>query len=429
MSGGKIWRLAFTILMTAMLVILGWFAADAALNIIAGDRDISPSFAAQWSKWVYRGTYLIAAIFFGIAFGRFVFRKIEELGARLEQMSARDKVALAGGLAVGILLSAILSLPIIFTLSAKSMPLAIVLSLLLGVIITYLSVAAGWSLKEEIRFYIPPKETVEEPAVPDERFKLLDTNVIIDGRVADVARAGFIEGHLYVPGFVLDELQYIADSADALKRARGRRGLDTLRQMQLDLTLTVREYDKLAPGKDAVDSRLVRLAKAMKGSIVTNDFNLNKVASLEGVSVLNINELANCLKTVVLPGEDLNVTIVKHGRESGQGVGYLDDGTMVVVENARRKMGETLPVLVQSVMQTQAGKMVFAHIADEEGEDEGGEEAGDAEPRDDGGPPRTTPGANGIGGGTYGNGNINGRQNNSESVRAYTGGRTRRPVR
>lgn len=420
MSGGKVWRLAFTILMTAMLVILGWFAADAALNIIAGDREIAPSFAAEWSKWVYRGTYLVAAIFFGIAFGRFVFRKIEELGTRLEQMSARDKVALAGGLAVGILLSAIVSLPIIFTLSTKSLPLAIVLSLLLGVIITYLTVAAGWSLKEEIRFYIPPKEVAEEPAVLDERFKLLDTNVIIDGRVADVARAGFIEGHLYVPGFVLDELQYIADSADALKRARGRRGLDTLRQMQLDLKLSVREYDKLAPGKDAVDSRLVRLAKAMNGSIVTNDFNLNKVASLEGVTVLNINELANCLKTVVLPGEEMNVTIVKHGREPGQGVGYLDDGTMVVVEDARRRMGETLPVLVQSVMQTQAGKMVFAHIADDEEET-----TGDAEPDDDGDPPRTVPGANGV----YTNGNTNGRQNNSESVRAYTGGRTRRPVR
>lgn len=421
MSGGKVWRLAFTILMTAMLVILGWFIADAALGFIAGDREIAPTFAAQWSKWVYRGTYILASIFFGIAFGRFVFRKIEELGTRLEQMSARDKVALAGGLAVGILLSAIVSLPIIFTLSPKSMPLAIVLSLLLGVIITYLAIAAGWSLKEEIRFYIPPKETApEEPPLLDERFKLLDTNVIIDGRVADVARAGFIEGHLYVPGFVLDELQHIADSADALKRGRGRRGLDTLRQMQLDLKLTVREYDKLAPGKDAVDSRLVRLAKAMNGSIVTNDFNLNKVASLEGVTVLNINELANCLKTVVLPGEEMNVTIVKHGREPGQGVGYLDDGTMVVVENARRKMGETLPVLVQSVMQTQAGKMVFAHIADED------EETGDAEPTDDGDdPPRTPPVTNGA----YTNGNINGRQNNSESVRAYTGGRTRRPVR
>ncbi len=424
MSGGKIWRLAFTILMTAMLVILGWFVADAALTVIAGDSEIRPTFAEQWTKWVYRGAYILAAIFFGIAFGRFVFRKIEETGTRLEQMSARDKVALAGGLAVGILLSAIVSLPIIFTLSARSMALAIVISLLLGVIITYLAVAAGWSLKEEIRFYIPPKETEELP-LPDERFKLLDTNVIIDGRVADVARAGFIDGHLYVPGFVLDELQYIADSADALKRARGRRGLDTLRQMQLDLTLSVREYDKLAPGKDAVDSRLVRLAKAMNGSIVTNDFNLNKVASLEGVSVLNINELANCLKTVVLPGEELNVTIVKHGREPGQGVGYLDDGTMVVVENARRKMGETLPVMVQSVMQTQAGKMVFAHITDDESDGGPGEATGVPDGGDGGDDP-TRPGTNGAHGG---NGNTNDRQNNSESVRAYTGGRTRRPVR
>lgn len=424
MSGGKIWRLAITILMTAMLVILGWFTADAALHFIAGDSDISPTFAEEWSKWVYRGTYLIASVFFGIAFGRFVFRKIEDTGTRLEKMSARDKVALAGGLAVGILLSAIVSLPIIFTFSTRSLPIAIVLSLLLGVIITYFSIAAGWSLKEEIRFYIPPKESSEAPAVPDERFKLLDTNVIIDGRVADVARAGFIEGHLYVPGFVLDELQHIADSADALKRARGRRGLDTLRQMQVDLTLSVREYDKLAPGKDAVDSRLVRLAKAMNGSIVTNDFNLNKVASLEGVTVLNINELANCLKTVVLPGEEMNVTIVKHGREPGQGVGYLDDGTMVVVEDARRKMGETLPVLVQSVMQTQAGKMVFAHIADDDNPEPDDTEPDGDPTKPDGDSPRPISGTNGI----YTNGNANGKDN-SANVRAYSGGRTRRSVR
>ena len=394
--------------MTALLVIVGWFVADAALKLIDGDSEIRPTFAEQWTQWVYRGAYILAAVFFGVAFGRFVFRKIEDTGTRLEKMSARDKVALAGGLAVGILLSAIVSLPIIFTVSPHSLALAVVASLLLGVIITYLSVAAGWSLKEEIRFYIPPKETVAEPAPIDEHFKLLDTNVIIDGRVADVARAGFIEGHLYVPGFVLDELQHIADSADALKRARGRRGLDTLRQMQLDLKLSVREYDKLAPGKDAVDSRLVRLAKAMHGAIVTNDFNLNKVASLEGVPVLNINELANCIKVVVLPGEEMNVTIVKNGKEVGQGVGYLDDGTMVVVENARRRMGETLPVVVQSVMQTQAGKMIFAHVSEDEPGDT--DDAGDAAH------------TNGIT-------NSNGGRNSDESLRAHPGGGTRRPVR
>ncbi len=437
MNGGKIWRFVFTILMTAILVILGWYAADAALGLIAGDHEISPTFAAEWSKWVYRGTYLIAAVFFGIAFGRFVFRKIEEIGNRVEQMSPRDKVALAGGLAVGILLSSIVSLPIIFTVSTRSMPLAIVLSLLAGVIITYLSVAAGWSLKEEIRFYIPPKERAEDapPAVPDERFKLLDTNVIIDGRVADVARSGFIEGHLYVPGFVLDELQHIADSGDALKRARGRRGLDTLRQMQLDLKLTVREFDHLAPGKEAVDSRLVRLAKAMNGSIVTNDFNLNQVASLEGVRVLNINELANCIKAVVLPGEEMNVTIVKLGKSAGQGVGYLDDGTMIVVENARRRMGETLAVMVQSVTQTQQGRMIFANIAEDEPTGDVGDAAGgsgDANAMNSGGIPNgngdgaraTPPGVNGA----YQNGNTNGGRNNETGVRAYPSGRARRPI-
>ncbi|MBC8142208.1 MAG: TRAM domain-containing protein [Armatimonadetes bacterium] len=402
--------------MTALLAILGWVVAEAALAYVVSDSEIKSTFAAEWSKWLYRGTFMVAAVFFGIAFGRFVFRKIEEIGASLDKMGAKDKLALAGGLAIGFVLSAIVSIPVILTVSPRSLALAVVLSLLLAVVITYFTVSAGWSLKEEIRFYIPPKETAPEPAPVDERFKLLDTNVIIDGRVADVARAGFIEGHLYVPGFVLEELQHIADSADALKRARGRRGLDTLRQMQLDLKLTVREYDKLAPGKEAVDSRLVRLAKAMHGAIVTNDFNLNKVASLEGVQVLNINELANCIKVVVLPGEEMNVTIVKHGKSPGQGVGYLDDGTMVVVEEARRKIGETVPVLVQSVTQTQAGKMIFAHLADDEPESDTDESA----PTDRDDAPRGT-------NGTYTNG-INGR-NDVQGLRADPGGGIRRPVR
>jgi uncharacterized protein YacL len=195
--------------------------------------------------------------------------------------------------------------------------------------------------------------------------KILDTNVIIDGRIADICKTKFIEGSIYVPGFVLDELQHIADSSDSLKRARGRRGLDILNSMQEKFPLVVRSYDyKLGPDKagEEVDTRLVRMAKTMGGIIITNDYNLNKVAALQGVTVLNVNELANALKPVVLPGEDMNVTIIKEGKEQNQGVAYLEDGTMIVVEDGRRRIGDNLDVIVTSVLQTVAGKMIFARI-------------------------------------------------------------------
>lgn len=199
--------------------------------------------------------------------------------------------------------------------------------------------------------------------------KILDTNVIIDGRIVDVARTGFLDGPLYVPGFVLDELQYIADSSDPLRRQRGRRGLDVLRILQADLQLEVRTQDRLAPEmNDGVDSRLVRLARAMGGDIVTNDFNLNRVAALQEVKVLNLNDLALSLRPNVLPSETLEITVIREGNQPGQGVGYLDDGTMIVVENGRAHLGETLHVTVTQVIQTERGKMIFAHIDGDEGE-------------------------------------------------------------
>jgi len=236
-------------------------------------------------------------------------------------------------------------------------------------------VVATTSMKDELRFFFPSGAgNGDAPESQPERCKILDTNVIIDGRVADICRTGFLEGVIYVPGFVLDELQHIADSADSLKRARGRRGLDILNQMRTELKMMVRTYDNVDPNdRDEVDAKLVKLAKQLDGMIVTNDFNLNKVAELQGVTVLNINELANAVKPVVLPGEEMTVTIIKEGKEQDQGVAYLDDGTMIVVEGARRRIGETLPVVTMSVLQTVAGKMIFARMrtgAEEEERDE-----------------------------------------------------------
>ena len=195
----------------------------------------------------------------------------------------------------------------------------------------------------------------------DKNYKLLDTNVIIDGRIADISKTGFLEGTLLIPVFVLEELQYIADSSDTLRRVRGRRGLDVLQKIRdmethLEVEIMNVDFDDI----QGVDSKLVRLAQKLGGKIITNDFNLNKVAQLRGVEVLNINELSNAVKPVVIPGETMKVQVVKDGKEPGQGVAYLDDGTMIVIENGHRYLSRTISVEVTSALQTAAGRMIFA---------------------------------------------------------------------
>lgn len=197
----------------------------------------------------------------------------------------------------------------------------------------------------------------EQSSVP---LKIFDTSVIIDGRISDVCRTRFLEGTIVIPKFVLDELQHIADSSDALKRNRGRRGLDILNQIQKESSIEVKIEDIDFDDVDAVDSKLVKLAQKTNGVVVTNDFNLNKVCDLQGVGVLNINDLANAVKPVVLPGEEMSVQVIKDGKEEGQGVGYLDDGTMIVIEDGRGYIGSQLEVIVTSVLQTSAGRMIFA---------------------------------------------------------------------
>jgi uncharacterized protein YacL len=195
--------------------------------------------------------------------------------------------------------------------------------------------------------------------------KVLDTSVIIDGRIADICDTGFVEGTFIIPQFILQELQHIADSSDPLKRGRGRRGLDVLNRIQKQSSLEVKIVDQDYPKIQEVDAKLIALAKDTHAKIVTNDFNLNKVAELQGVPVLNINQLFNALKPVVLPGEVMNVKILKEGKEPGQGVAYLDDGTMVIVDNARRYMGKSVDVTVTSVLQTTAGRMIFTILKED----------------------------------------------------------------
>ena len=194
----------------------------------------------------------------------------------------------------------------------------------------------------------------------DKNYKLLDTNVIIDGRIADICKTGFLEGKLLIPVFVLEELQYIADSSDSLRRVRGRRGLDVLQRIREDETLEVEVMNIDFDDIHGVDSKLVRLAQKVNGKIITNDYNLNKVAQLRGVEVLNINDLSNAVKPVVIPGETMKVQVVRDGKEPGQGVAYLEDGTMIVIENGHRYLSRTISVEVTSALQTSAGRMIFA---------------------------------------------------------------------
>ena len=204
----------------------------------------------------------------------------------------------------------------------------------------------------------------------EDNLKILDTSVIIDGRIADICETGFIDGIFILPQFILQELQHIADAVDPLKRARGRRGLDILHKVQKMANITVKIVDDDFPKIKEVDAKLVALAKRLGAKVITNDFNLNKVAELQGVSVLNINELANSVKPVVLPGETMRVFILKEGKEHNQGVAYLDDGTMVVVENARRLIGKNAEVNVTSVLQTTAGRMIFSKLKEDNDKEE-----------------------------------------------------------
>ena len=212
---------------------------------------------------------------------------------------------------------------------------------------------------DEIKKWFSKKSLLQQnEATP----KILDTSVIIDGRIVDILKTGFIEGRIVIPVFVLDELRHIADSSDALKRNRGRRGLDILNEIQEDLTVQVDIVEKDYKTIKEVDSKLIKLAEELNGCLVTNDYNLNKVASFQKTTVLNINELANSVKPVVLPGEEMRVLVVKEGKENEQGIGYLNDGTMIVVEGGRKHVGEMMDIVVTTVLQTAAGRMIFTKL-------------------------------------------------------------------
>lgn len=290
-------------------------------------------------------------------------RPVLYINRSLHEVSTRTLFSGILGLVVSLIIAGLLALPI----SMLPEPFSQVLPVVLAIPLTFLGVSVFVARSNEIFsiFESMSSSSIGEGAGDGPvsyRSILMDTSVIIDGRVADIARAGFIAGELLVPRFVLNELQLIADSGDNLKRQRGRRGLEVLSQLQKDTRIPVRISDVDVEGATGVDDKLVILARQMKAPVLTNDYNLNRVAELQGVMILNINELANAIKTVFLPGETLSVRIIQEGRESGQGVGYLDDGTMVVVQDGNKRIGAEVNTTVTKVLQTAAGRMIFARI-------------------------------------------------------------------
>jgi uncharacterized protein YacL len=296
---------------------------------------------------------------------------------KISRAAASDLVAAAIGLTIGLIISALLAIPLANLPATWGHLLPFVGAVLFG----YLGVTIAVIRKNDIAHLFQgalmrrTRERDEEREKSKERDHeledgsasgdsiqiLLDTSTIIDGRIADISLTGFIFGTLVVPRFVLNELQRIADSADTMRRNRGRRGLEILNRLQKDATVPIEIIDTDIEGIADVDGKLVKMARNFHCAIITNDFNLNRVAELQGVKVLNINELANAIKPVLLPGEDIHIKVMQDGKELGQGVGYLDDGTMIVVENGRQFMNATIEVTVTRVLQTVAGRMIFAH--------------------------------------------------------------------
>ncbi len=312
--------------------------------------------------------YIVTATLLCAAFGYFLSPWLVIAPARaaisaLRQVPIADLLAGTAGLAIGVLIGALVTVP----LAHLPPPFGNILPLVAVIIFGYLGASVMVLRQADILTLIQPSRIVKpvtnpEPvaAVPFVPTLLLDTSVIIDGRIADVAQTGFVMGTLTVPRFVLNELQYIADSPDVLRRNRGRRGLEMLDRLQNNSDIKIDFIDIDPQDAQQVDDKLISLAMQLHAAVITNDYNLNRVARLQGVKILNVNELANAVKSVLLPGEEMPLKIIQEGKEVGQGVGYLEDGTMVVVENGRRYLNQEILVQVTKVLQTNAGRLIFA---------------------------------------------------------------------
>lgn len=360
--------------MVAKLIILTFALVGGSLGY-----NLFPDLVENWASapgWLLNpvvGMIIGAGFFYVISFQ--AIKPIEKLIQRVEKAFGQLSIAYLMFGSVGAIIGLILAVLINLSLIALNMIIiSDVVPLIVTVVLAYMGFQFGTSRREEIRrFFASKTSKTENEDVLDRKegdsfrkYKVLDTSAIIDGRILDVVQTGFLEGTFVVSHYVLKELQYIADSSDSLKRVRGRRGLDILNAMQKDDAIQLEMDDNAIPESEDVDLKLVHLAKKLDGMIVTNDYNLNKVAEFQNVPVLNINQLANAVKPVVIPGEEMRVMIVKNGTERAQGVAYLDDGTMVVVEEGKHHMNERVDVVVTSSLQTNAGRMIFAKLVNDQ---------------------------------------------------------------
>lgn len=308
-------------------------------------------------KWGIPGALLAVALVYlgGSMVLKWLRRLSQGLNHRLDSFSLEGLMGSAGGLMVGVLAGALCSYPLSSIGGREGAFVILAVFCLCG----FLGFKIGSRRGSEILAYFPQRKRDKEGTPSYSKAKILDTSAIIDGRIFDVCLSNFLEGSLLVPTFVIEELQHIADSSDHIRRSKGRRGLELLSKMQKHPGIKVDIIEANPFEEKDVDSKLIRLCKQLNAGIITNDYNLNKVAELQGLKVLNINELTNAVKVMVYPGETMHITIIKEGKEPGQGVGYLEDGTMVVVEDAYDEIGRDLEVTVTSVFQTAAGRMIF----------------------------------------------------------------------
>ena len=321
--------------------------------------------ANTWPIIIYQVLTSLIIAFFGFLIGPWIsIKPINAIRKRLTKLSAQTLIFGLIGLIFGLILAALLAYPI----SLLPSPLGNILPFIAVLLFGYLGIVIFIARQKDINSIFRgigkggsgTSDENEVSGLQDSRRILVDTSAIIDGRISDIARTGFIPGHLLIPRFVLNELQYVSDSADNLRRQRGRRGMEVLAELQKDPSIPVTISDIDVEGVREVDERLIVLARQLSCPILTNDYNLNRVAELQGVHILNINELANAVKAILLPGESLDMKIIQEGKEYGQGVGYMEDGTMVVVEDGNKYIGKTINITVTKVLQTAAGRMIFA---------------------------------------------------------------------
>jgi len=313
------------------------------------------------------GTMVVLAVIGFLIMPYITLYPIDWVRKYLNKISSQSLLAALIGLIIGLIIAALASIPI----SLLPSPFSDILPFVAVLVFSYLGVAIAESRAKDfgefLRSFRKSRGTGASEATARwsrEKSILMDTSVIIDGRIVDIAKTGFLPGSLIIPRFVLNELQYVADSSENLRRQRGRRGIDVVSQLQKDKNISVTVADLDVEGSHEVDEKLVLLARQMNAPILTNDFNLNRIAELQGVQILNINDLANAVKSILLPGEDLPVRVIQEGKESGQGVAYLDDGTMVVIEEGRGYLEKEILVTVTKVLQTAAGRMIFAKPSD-----------------------------------------------------------------